>query len=91
MDAGAMKPASITLLPQWHLPLWATVPLAAAHLAVGIGLGMLYFGSVWWNARQFAAGARVLPTIASMIGRFVLLGGVLIARPVVMRHVKRVA
>ena len=40
-------------------------------------LGVLYFRGLWWNARRFAAGGRATTTIALMIGRFVLLGGLL--------------
>ena len=28
----------------------------AAHLAAGIVLGVLYFRSLWWNARRFTGG-----------------------------------
>ena len=48
------------------------------HLAAGIGLGGLYFGSLWWNARLFARGGRLSMTFALMAGRFVLLGGALL-------------
>ena len=47
------------------------------HLAAGIGLGVLYFGSLWWNARLFARGGRLSTTFALMAGRFALLGGAL--------------
>ena len=46
-------------------------------LAVGIGLGVLYFRSLWWNTRLFARGGRPTTTIAVMLGRFALLGAVL--------------
>ena len=48
-----------------------------AHLAAGIVLGVLYFRSLWWNARRFTGGGRATTTIALMIGRFALLGGLL--------------
>jgi F1F0 ATPase subunit 2 len=56
------------------LPTWAIMLSLAAHLAAGIMLGLVYFRSLWWNARRIAAGGRVATTIAVMIGRFVLLG-----------------
>lgn len=48
-----------------------------AHLAAGIGLGVLYFGSLWWSARRFADAGRLRATVALMAGRFALLGGAL--------------
>jgi len=57
---------------------WATLLSLGAYLAVGIVAGTLYFRALWWNARRFAAGERVATTIALMIGRFVVLGGVLL-------------
>ena len=48
-----------------------------AHLGVGFGLGILYFRSLWWSARRFTGRGRLATTIALMIGRFVLIGGVL--------------
>jgi F1F0 ATPase subunit 2 len=59
------------------LPIWAMALSLAAHLAAGVVLGMLYFRSVWWNARRFGAGGGLATTIAVMIGRFVVLGGLL--------------
>jgi F1F0 ATPase subunit 2 len=59
------------------LPLWAMVLSLAAHLVAGIGLGMLYFSAIWWNARLFALGGRAMTTVALIIGRLVLLGGLL--------------
>jgi F1F0 ATPase subunit 2 len=49
----------------------------AIHLAAGIGLGLVYFQAIWWNARQFAEGGRLTTTIGLMVGRFILLGGIL--------------
>ncbi len=49
----------------------------AAHLAAGIGLGVLYFGSLWWSARLFAHAGRLRTTFALMAARFALLGGAL--------------
>jgi F1F0 ATPase subunit 2 len=56
------------------LPTWAMATSLAAHLAAGVMLGIIYFRSLWWNARRFSAGGRVATTVAVMIGRFVLLG-----------------
>lgn len=49
----------------------------AIHLAVGIALGVLYFRALWWNVRRFGGDGRVTTNVALMIGRFVLLGGLL--------------
>ena len=49
----------------------------AAHLVIGIGLGILYFGGLWWNTRRFAAGGSLATMAALTAGRFVLLGGLL--------------
>jgi F1F0 ATPase subunit 2 len=48
-----------------------------ARCAAGIGLGIVYFNAVWWNARLFAMGGRASTTIVLIIGRLVLLGGLL--------------
>ncbi len=45
----------------------------AIHLAAGTLLGILYFRSLWWTVRRFAAGGRALTAVAWMIGRTVLL------------------
>jgi len=47
-------------------------------LAAGIILGVLYFHTLWWNIRRFALGGRAITAIAAMIGRFMVLGGLLI-------------
>jgi F1F0 ATPase subunit 2 len=59
------------------LPTWAMLLSLIAHLVAGILFGVIYFRSLWWNARQFTGGGRLATTIAVMIGRFVLLGGLL--------------
>ena len=69
MDAERMTSLSFN-----SLPAWATFFGLAAHLAAGVIVGVLYFRSLWWNARRFTAGGRVSTTIAVMIGRFVMLG-----------------
>ncbi len=50
---------------------------SAAHLTAGIVLGFFYFRSLWWNTCRFTGGGRVTTTIALMIGRYALLGGLL--------------
>jgi F1F0 ATPase subunit 2 len=59
------------------LPTWAMLLSLTAHLAAGTILGVIYFRSLWWNARRVTEGGRVATTIAVMIGRFVILGAVL--------------
>ncbi len=59
------------------LPSWAMILGLVAHLAAGIAVGIVYFRSLWWNARRFAGGGRVTTTLALMAGRFALLGGLL--------------
>ena len=68
MDGKRMSSLSIDALMLLSLP---------AHLAAGIVLGVLYFRSLWWTARRFTGGGLATTTIALMIGRFVLLGGLL--------------
>lgn len=60
-----------------NLPSWAMLLSLAAHLAAGIALGIFYFHAVWWNARLFALSGRATTAVALVIGRFVLLGGLL--------------
>ena len=56
----------------------STALVLAAHLAVGFGLGWLYFYGLWRNARMFARGAPISKVIALSVGRFILLGAVLV-------------
>jgi F1F0 ATPase subunit 2 len=72
MDGKRMNVLSIDVLP-----VWAMLVSLSAHLAAGIVLGVLYFRSLWWTARQFAEGGRAATTIALMLGRFALLAGLL--------------
>ena len=60
----------MTSLSFGSLPAWATCLSLVAHFAVGIVVGVLYFRSLWWNARRFTSGSHVATTIAVMIGRF---------------------
>ncbi len=61
----------------WGLPGLPVVPVLAAHLAFGLGLGAFYFAGLWWNARLFADGAPLAAAIGLVIGRFALLAGFL--------------
>ena len=67
----------MTSLAFSSLPVWGTCLSLAAHLVAGIAVGVIYFRSLWWNARRFTMGGHVATTIALMIGRFVILGVVL--------------
>jgi N-ATPase, AtpR subunit len=72
MDKERMSSWSFEGLPPWPIAL-----SLAGHLAAGIGIGIVYLSVVWWNARLLALGGRVTTTIALMVGRFVLLSGLL--------------
>lgn len=48
--------------------------LVALHLVLGMLLGALYFGAVWWSVRRFGAGT---PALAAIVVRFALLAGAL--------------
>jgi F1F0 ATPase subunit 2 len=72
MDEQHMSFSSLDSLPAWAIPL-----SLAAHLTAGIVLGVLYFCSLWWNVCRFTGGGRATTTIALIIGRFALLGGLL--------------
>ncbi len=56
---------------------WTIVLDCLAHLAVGVIVGIVYFRTLWWGSRRFALGGRTASTVVVMIGRFVLLGGLL--------------
>ena len=72
MDKERMSISSFDMLPAW-----ANLPGLAAHLGAGFALGIFHFRSLWWSACRFIGRGRVVATIALMIGRFVLIGGVL--------------
>jgi F1F0 ATPase subunit 2 len=72
MDEDRMSFASFH-----DLPAWAMLLGLGAHLTAGLILGALYFRTLWWNTQRFIQGGRATTAIALMIGRFVLLGGVL--------------
>ncbi len=59
------------------LPAWANLLGLAAHLGAGFALGIFYFRSLWWSARRFIGRGGVVAAIALMIGRLVLIGGLL--------------
>ena len=72
MDEKRMSPALFSTPPGW-----AGLVVLAGHLAAGIALGMLFFRGLWWQVERLSGDGRVLKTIALMIGRMVVLGGVL--------------
>ena len=72
-----MDEERMSLISFAGLPPWAMLLSLLAHLAAGIALGILYFRGLWRNVRRFAAGGRAAATIALMVGRFALLGGLL--------------
>lgn len=59
------------------LPLWAMGVSLMAHLAAGFTLGGIYFRSLWPITCRLSRGDHVARTLGLMIGRFILLGGVL--------------
>jgi F1F0 ATPase subunit 2 len=72
MDEGRMSIPSFDILPAW-----AELLGLAAHLGAGFALGIMYFRSLWWSACRFTGRGSLVATIALMISRFVLIGGVL--------------
>ena len=52
----------------------AALALAVAHLAAGLGVGLLYFGSLWWTAHLFAGAGRLRTVLIFAVARFALLG-----------------
>ncbi len=67
----------MTFLSFDALPAWAEVVRLVIHLGAGFVLGILYFRGLWWSVRRFFDGGSLVATIALMIGRFVLLGGLM--------------
>ncbi len=53
------------------------IPELTGFVALGCGLGALYFGSLRCSAEFFARPGRMGATIAIMAVRFALLGGIL--------------
>ena len=58
-------------------PDWAVLPLLAAWLCTGIGVGALYFWMLWRSALSLGAGGGAATSIALLAGRLAALGGVL--------------
>ena len=52
--------------------------LLSACFCAGLGLGLLYFQGLWWNIRQFTAGGRARTLLLLAIGRFLVLGTLLL-------------
>lgn len=67
----------MTIFSSASLSPWSMVFRVAAHLTAGILLGVLCFRSLWWNARLLTSGGRITTTIAFILGRFAVLGGLL--------------
>jgi len=65
-----MTPSQTVLLPGWP-----PVASLAAHLGIGILVGLLYFSTLWRTARLFAEGGNAVTAVALTIGRFSVLGG----------------
>ncbi len=72
MDEERMSHSFFAGLPA---PIMALV--LAAYFAGGMVAGVLYFRAVWWNARLFAGRRPARLTIALLVSRFILLGGIL--------------
>lgn len=72
MDAERMNIPSFDMLP-----VWAQAVSLTTNLGTGLGLGILYFRSLWWSACRFAGRGKLAATIALTIGRFVFIGSVL--------------
>jgi hypothetical protein len=72
-----MDEERMNLPPLDTLPAWAMLLGLAAHLGAGFALGILFYRSLWWSARRFAARGSLATIIALMIGRFALMGAIL--------------
>jgi F1F0 ATPase subunit 2 len=59
------------------LPVWAVLLGLGVHFVVGLMFGALYFGTLWWNTRIFSLTGHAKTAATLMIGRFLLLGGLL--------------
>ncbi len=46
------------------------------HFAAGVGLGVLYFHSLWWTTRRFTSGRDLITPLAAMVTRLGIMGGV---------------
>jgi F1F0 ATPase subunit 2 len=89
---------------------WLAAGLLCLEFAAGIGLGLIYFRTLWWTTQRLCTDGRPVLVITLMIGRFALLGGmlyfaslagalpllavasgILLARALVLRHVRAAA
>ena len=61
----------------WQAPAWILGPVLLAHLAAGVGVGVVYFRGLRWNARLFVQGGALGGSLALMAGRALLLTGFL--------------
>jgi F1F0 ATPase subunit 2 len=68
----------MSLLSLETAPAWLTLLGLSAHLAAGMALGVLYFRSLWWSARLLVSGRRMAMVVSLTIGRFAVLGGLLL-------------
>jgi F1F0 ATPase subunit 2 len=58
-------------------PAFAIPILIAVYLAAGVGIGVVFFRGLWWNARLIVNGGSVATSMFLLIGRFILMGGLL--------------
>jgi hypothetical protein len=72
MDARRMNLSSFNTLPAF-----AQLAALTAHLAFGIALGILYFRGLRSNVARLTDHRGVMTTVALIVGRFTLLGGLL--------------
>jgi F1F0 ATPase subunit 2 len=56
---------------------WAMALSLAGYAFIGLVLGAAYFQTLSWNVSLFISGSRAATSLALLIGRFVLLAGVL--------------
>ena len=63
---------SIAMLPA--LPILLAL---AAHLLVGVLLGLVYFSALWWNVQLMGSRGRKAAAIGLMLGRLALMIGLL--------------
>jgi F1F0 ATPase subunit 2 len=56
---------------------WLTAALLGLEFAAGIGLGLIFFGTLWWATQRLCTDGHPVLVITLMIGRFALLGGML--------------
>ena len=47
----------------------------AAHVAIGLAVGLLFFRALWWSAHRVIAGGGGIAVLLTMLARFALLGG----------------